>query len=460
MTKMSSDSPPSDTGRRIADRLDGIPVGRWHRSLVTVVGLGCFFNFFEVAVGVLMIPLLPGDWVPTTLWKSLVIGSTFAGELVGALVLTPLADRLGRRRMFQINLVSYAALALLCAFATGPAQLVALRFLIGIGLGAELALVDAYLAELLPASHRGRLVTRSYAFGMIAVPVAGAAASLLPHTLWGASSWRWMLGFSALGAVVVWALRRRLPESPRWLLSRGRDGDALATLTAIEVQAGHPAPPDPDPVPTPPPSGQHPPSTSERPRLLRRPLLGRTVLACVIETLGPVGFYGFASIAPLVLLYKGFNVVESLSYSALTAIGYPLGSLLLALIADRYQRRTLTIVTSVGVAAVGTVFGFAGSAWLIVVAGTATSLLSVMQATVSRTYTAELFPTIVRSTIIGRSYALSRLVAGVLPLISLTILDALGPGILYLSCAALVVAMSACVALLGPRTNAAQLEII
>ncbi|HEY3711233.1 MAG TPA: MFS transporter [Amycolatopsis sp.] len=460
MTKRSPDSPPGRTmgeaGRRVADRLDGIPVGRWHRSLVTVVGLGCFFNFFEVAVGTLMIPLLPGDWVPSTLGKSLIIGSTFAGELLGALILTPLADRVGRRRMFQLNLVSYAALALLCAFATGPGELVTLRFLIGVGLGAELALVDAYLAELLPASHRGRLVARSYAFGMLAVPLAGAAASLLPHTLAGISSWRWMLAFSALGAVVVWALRRRLPESPRWLLSRGREADAIATLLAIETRAGHVPPRDPGPVPAP----RHPPSTSERPRLLRRPLLGRTMLACVIETLGPVGFYGFASIAPLVLLHKGFDVVESLSYTALTAIGYPLGSLLLIVLADRCQRRTLTIVTSLGVAIVGTVFGFAGSAWLIVVAGTATTLLSVIQATVSRTYTAELFPTSVRSTVIGRSYALSRLVAGLLPFIALTVLDVLGPAILYLSCAALITAMSVCVAFLGPRTNAVQLEEI
>jgi putative MFS transporter len=445
-----------EAGRRVADGLDGIPLGRWHRSLVTVVGLGCFFTFFEVAVGVLMIPLLPGDWAPSTLGKSLIIGSTFAGELLGALVLTPLADRVGRRRMFQVNLVSYAVLALLCAFATGPGELVALRFLIGVGLGAELALVDAYLAELLPASHRGRLVARSYAFGMLAVPLAGAAASLLPHTMGGISSWRWMLGFSALGAVVVWALRRRLPESPRWLLSRGRAADAIATLQAIEARAGHVSRPDPGPVPASPP----PPSTSERPRLLRRPLLGRTILACVIETLGPVGFYGFASIAPLVLLHKGFDVVDSLAYTALTAIGYPFGSLLLAVLADRYQRRTLTIVTSLGVAVVGTVFGFAGSAWLIVAAGTATTLLSVIQATVSRTYTAELFPTSVRSTIIGRSYALSRLVAGVLPLVALTVLDALGPAVLYLWCAALITAMSACVLFLGPRTNAVQLEEI
>jgi putative MFS transporter len=442
-----------DPRQQIANRLDALPIGRWHRSVVAVVGLGCFFNFFEVAVGTLMVPLLPTGWAPDTLWISLVIGAPFAGELIGALVLTPLADRFGRRRMFQLNLACYAALALACAFSGDVVILIVLRFLIGLGLGAELALVDAYLAELLPASHRGRLSARAYAFGMLAVPVAGALATLLPHTLLGLSSWRWLLVLSASGAVVIWLIRRRLPESPRWLASHGRPADALSTLATIESAAGVAPVEAPasalDGAPAPP-----------RPRLLRRPLLGRTLLACLIEILGPVGFYGFASIAPIVLLHKGFNVVESLGYTALTAIGYPLGSVLLAFVADRFQRRSVTIWASLGVAAVGTVFGMAESAWLIVLAGAATTMLSVIQATVSRTYCAELFPTAVRSTIIGRSYALSRLVAMVLPLVALTVLDALGPTTLYLLCAVLIATMAACVAALGPRTNATQLESI
>jgi MFS transporter, putative metabolite:H+ symporter len=451
MTKTSSDS-HTGSAQTIAARLDRLPVGRWHRALVAVVGLGCFFNFFEVAIGTLMVPLLPAGWAATTWETSLIIGSTFAGELLGALALTPLADRFGRRRMFQINLVGYAALAVVCAFSTDATMLIALRFALGVGLGAELALADAYLAELLPPSHRGRLATRAYAFGMLAVPVAGALAALLPHTMAGLASWRWLLLFSSLGAVIIWLLRRRLPESPRWLLSRGRAEEAELALSAIEVRA---AGASGAPVTTSVPVAVE---TGPAPRLLRPPLLGRTVLTCLLETLGPVGFYGFASIAPLALLHKGFTVVESLGYTAVTALGYPAGTALLTLVVDRVQRRTLTIAASLGVAGFGVVFGLAGTTWLVVTAGIATSLLSVIQATVSRTYSAELFPTAVRSTVLGRTYALSRLVAAILPLGALTVLTALGPGILYLLCAALIIAMSLSVAVLGPRTNATRLE--
>jgi MFS transporter, putative metabolite:H+ symporter len=455
---MTQTSPGSHTGldRTIPARLDRLPIGRWHRSLVAVVGLGCFFNFFEVAIGTIMVPLLPAGWASTTLSKSLIIGSIFAGELVGALALTPLADRFGRRTMFQLNLIGYAALAVACAFSTDAAMLIALRFALGVGLGAELALTDAYLTELLPPSHRGRLATRAYAFGMLAVPVAGALAALLSPSMAGVSSWRWLLLLSSLGAVVVWLLRRRLPESPRWLLSRGRAEEAELAVKAIEARAGH----LPAPAPSAPAASAPAPVTTPAPRLLRPPLLGRTLLACLLQALGPVAFYGFASIAPFVLLHKGFSVVHTLGYSAVTALGYPLGSILLMLVADRVQRRSLTIATSLGVAAFGIVFGMAETTWLIVVAGTATSLLSVIQATVSRTYSAELFPTAVRSTILGRSYALSRLVAAILPLGALTVLAALGPTVLYLLCAALIVVMSISVAVLGPRTNGTSLEAI
>jgi putative MFS transporter len=447
----------------VAARLDALPVGRWHRGVLLVVGLGSFFNFFEVALSSLLVPLLPGGWAAGTTDKSLLIGATFAGELLGALLLSGLADRLGRRRMFQINLAAYASLSVGAACAPDAATLIALRILLGIGLGAELALVDTYLTELMPTARRGRMLATAYGVGMLAVPVAGILAARLPHSLAGVAGWRWLMVFAALGAVIVWLLRRRLPESPRWLATH-RPDEALAAVARIEHRAGQATAPTgtepsgrqalqaPDPVPA--------ASTApgEKPRLWGPALRRRTALVCVMETLGPVGFYGFSSIAPIVLLHKGFTVVESLTYSALTALGYPLGCLLLMQVAERIQRRTLVVVSSLLVAVAGTVFGLGRSVWVIVSAGLFTTLFSVINATVSRAYGAELFPTIVRNTALGRTYALSRLVAAVLPFCTLSILDALGAGPLYLMCAGLIAVMSVAVAVLGPKTNAVRLE--
>ncbi|WP_063784897.1 MFS transporter [Streptomyces sp. TP-A0356] len=439
----------------ISTRLDALPVTSWHRRVVTLIGLGSFFNFFEVALGTLLIPLLPASWTATTTDKSLLIGAPFLGEMIGAFALAKAADRYGRRRMFQINLIAYAALALLCATAWSAPALLAIRVLIGVGLGAELTLVDTYLIELIPAPRRGRLLATSYALGMLAVPTAGILAARLPHTLAGLPSWRWLLIASSASALSMWLLRRQLPESPRWLAAHGHTAQALTQLHAIEAAArtragtNQLAPADSVFTPAPAASG----TATAVP-------LRRTLLACVIQLLSPMGFYGFASIGPLVLLAKGYDVVDSLGYAALTAIGYPLGALLLIPLAERVQRRTLVMASTLSVAATGCVFGTGTTTAVIVTAGALTTTASVLQATAARSYVAELFPTNVRNTFLGRSYALSRLVSAVLPFAALTILSALGASALFSLSALLLALLATAVLTLGPRTNNRPLDQI
>jgi len=152
------------SGAAIADRLDRLPLSGWHRRMVLLIGLGSFFSFFEVALGSFLGTLLGAGWKLTTVDTSMVIGSAFVGEMIGSLLLAPLADRVGRRTMFQVNLIAYAAMSLATAFAPNLPVFLALRVLTGIGLGAELTLVDTYLSELLPARRRGRYVAWSYTF--------------------------------------------------------------------------------------------------------------------------------------------------------------------------------------------------------------------------------------------------------------------------------------------------------
>ncbi|MGW0998745.1 MFS transporter [Streptomyces sp. NPDC002523] len=446
--------------RWVAARLDALPVGSWHKRVLAVVGLGSFFNFFEVALSSLLVPLLPAAWAATTTQQSLLVGATFAGELAGALLLSGMADRWGRRRMFQINLVSYALLSCLAACAQDAAWLIALRVLLGVGLGAELALVDTYLTELMPAARRGRMLATAYTIGMLGVPVAGVLAAKLPHDLGGVASWRWLMVVAGLGALCVWLLRRNLPESPRWLAVHAPDL-ASEAVALIEDRAGRaPSAPQPSVAAVLAAVDLGEPSADVPPPMWGPALRRRTVLVALMQTLGPIGFYGFASIAPLVLMDKGYTVVESLSFSALTALGYPAGCWALMHLAERVQRRSLVIATSLLVAVFGSVFGLATTAWVIVPSGLLLTLTSVVNATVSRAYGAELFPTRIRNTVLGRTYALSRLIAAVLPFCALSILHALGAGPLYLLCAGLIAAMSLAVALLGPRTNNVALEEI
>ena len=440
------------TPSSIAARLDRLPVSGWHRRIVLLIGLGSFFNLFEIALGSFFGVLLGVQWSLSTLDRSMIIGSLFVGEMIGSVLLAPLADRLGRRLLFQVNLLTYAVVSLANAFAPNLGVFLALRMLTGIGLGAELTLVDTYLSELLPKARRGRYLAWSYTFGLLAVPVAGGLATAANTTIAGLAGWRWLLILAACGGLAVWLLRRGLPESPRWLAASGNTAEADRVVTAIEREAQRadlPVPALPPAAPTavadPQPGGRH-----------RR----RTVLMWVMQTASPIGFYGFASIAPIVLLAKGFDLAHTLSYSALTALGYPLGSLLSVSLTERVERRTLLIGSILAAAVFGLAFGFASTISLVIAAGIATTISTVMQSNFTHIYQAELFHTANRSTAIGIPYAASRLVGAVLPLVALTLLSAIGSGGLYACSAVLLGATALTIGLLGPRTNNQQLDTI
>ncbi|GGF30591.1 MFS transporter [Subtercola lobariae] len=456
----------------VVHSLDTAPVSQWHRRLILLIGAGSFFNFVEVALSSLLVPLIGEHWAMNSFEQAALIAATFIGEAIGSTVLSPLADRFGRSRMFQVNLLLYAVLSVVSAFAPNVDALIVLRVLLGIGLGAELTLVDSYLGEMMPARSRGRLVAWSYTLGLLAVPITGAVTVFVPADVGGIAGWRFILAATAIGALVVWLLRRKLPESPRWLIAHGRHDEARAVIAGLERYGAEPATrgnrsrarkPRQPPVATEPASAaaEHPLAAiaAYQPPSAHQ-LARRRALLIVLNTLGPIAFYGFASIAPLVLIDKGFSIVHSLAFTALSALGYPLGSLLCVPIVERFQRRTLLIASSLAVAVFGITFGFATTPVLIVAAGFLTGMASVVQSNVTHIYQAELFPTAIRARSVGRPYALSRVIGALLPFATLPILHALGAGWLYSLCAALIVVLVVLIGILGPRTNAKSLDTI
>jgi len=440
----------------IADRLDRLPPSRWHRRVVTLLGLGSFFNFFELALGGFFAVLLATEWPLTLLDRSLIIGSVFAGETVGSLLLAPLADRLGRRALFQVNLLLYGGLSMATALAPNLGMFLIMRVLTGVGLGAELILVDTYLAELLPADRRGRYMAWSYTLGLIAAPVVGGLARAANVTILGVAGWRWLLVMVGFGGLVVWLARRRLPESPRWLAATGHVAQADRLVTAIErtvydesaTKADQPWAVD---------SARANHATVARPPSFSqyRP---RKLLLWLIWVLQPIGFYGFAALAPVVVLAKGFDLSHSLTYSALHSVGFPLGSLISVYLTDRVERRGLLVAATFAAALFIVSFGFAAAPALIIAFGIATTISLVVQSNIIHTYHAELFQTANRSTAIGLPYAASRLVSALVPLVALPTLSVVGASGLYACCALPMAAMALLTLVLGPRVNKQQLD--
>jgi putative MFS transporter len=463
MTDTTSPTPErrggTATGVRAAARLDRLPPSRWHRRLTFIVGIGAFFDLYEIFLGGVLAAVLAEQWDLGHTAKSWVIASGFLGMFVGANVLSVLADRFGRRRMFMLNLGAYSLFSLLSAFAPNLEWMLALRFLAGLGLGAELVLVDTYLAEFLPRAVRGRYIAYAYTFGFLGVPVAALLGARLvaEHQLLGIDGWRWLLIAGALGAAFIQLMRSRLPESPRWLTVRGRADEAERIVTDIETRvAGETG--------TTLPSVPAAEGAPERRVPLRDMFRGdhrrRTVMWWIFQILQTVGYYGFGSLAPVVLTAKGHTVTESLLYAALSFCGYPIGSALSIPLIDRIERRTLIIASALGIAGCGLVFGFAATTWVIVTFGFALTVCSNVFSNAFHVYQTEIFPTGLRSSAIGIAYSLSRLTSVVLPFIALSVLTDLGAAAVFTGSAVLMVLLCLDVGLLGPRTTGRSLERI
>ena len=439
--------------------LEGLPVTRWHWRLVVFVGLGSFFDLYEVFLGGVLAPVLATEFKLGTIGKAMVIAAGFAGMFVGANVLSIVADRLGRRRVFILNLLVYSLFSLAAAFSPNIETFLVLRFVAGIGLGAELVLVDTYLAEFVPARVRGRMTAWAYTIGFLGVPLAALlGGKLVAHQqLFGIDGWRWLLVFGGLGAVFVLAVRTMLPESPRWLESRGRDAEAREVVISIvaKIAPGTHVPAQP---PSREPRADDARSVAEVLRIAFRDYRKRTVMLVIFQVLQTVAYYGFGTLAPLVLVSKGFEVTQSLGYAALTFAGYPLGSLLSIPLVERFERKHLIIVSALGIAVCGIVFAAATSVALIVVAGFALTAVSNVFSNAFHIYQAEIFPTAIRSTASGICYSLSRATSTVMPFVAVPALAALGPVAVFSGSAVLIVLLCLDVGLLGPRSTGLKLE--
>ena len=223
----------------IGRRLDRLPVGRIHRKIVVAIGLGLFFEVYEIFLSSTIATALKTEYGFGGTALQLLMASSFLGMFIGAAAFGRIADRIGRRRAFLLNLVWFSVWSIIGAFAPNPLMLVGARFMAGIGVGAEYPVADSYLSDVLPKADRGRLAAWAYTCSFLAVPALGfLSLSLNGRSLFGFDSWRVLLVVGAVGALFVIALRRGLPESPRWLAGVGRTDEAEAAMRAFESGAG------------------------------------------------------------------------------------------------------------------------------------------------------------------------------------------------------------------------------
>src|SRR5262245_49020836 len=218
-------------------RLDRLPISSFHYRIFFLVGAGMFFDGYDlyVAGGVLAATLQSKfSTIPENLRF---ISITFVGMTIGSLVTGFLGDHFGRRFTYQFNLLIFGLASLAAAFAQDMTQLIVCRFVQGLGLGAEIVVGYSTLTEFVPPRTRGRWLAFMSFLVVTGLPVTSILSYLIIPT-WG---WRPLFVIAGIGSLIVWYLRKALPESPRWLESQGRLDEAEALVSGIEKEVARTA---------------------------------------------------------------------------------------------------------------------------------------------------------------------------------------------------------------------------
>ncbi|WP_034017662.1 MFS transporter, partial [Pseudomonas aeruginosa] len=221
-----------DAPASAAERLERLPLSPYHRLVFVIIALAFFFDSMDLAMMTFLLGSIKAEFGLDSAQAGLLASSSFFGMVIGAALSGMLADRFGRKPVFQASIVLWGLASYLCSTAGDLDSLTFYRVLLGIGMGMEFPIAQSLLSEMIPASRRGKYIALMDGFW----PLGFVAAGCLSYFLLPLTGWRSIFLVLALPAVFVLAIRFLIPESPRWLEQAGRREQADRVLRDIEAR--------------------------------------------------------------------------------------------------------------------------------------------------------------------------------------------------------------------------------
>jgi MFS transporter, putative metabolite:H+ symporter len=214
-------------------RLERLPITPRLTLLRVVVGIATFFDAYTVLAIAFAMPQLVSEWALTPAEVGAIISAGYVGQLFGAILFGSLAEKIGRLKTLFITIALFVSMDATCLFAWSGVSMIAFRFLQGVGTGGEVPVASAYISEFIGAEKRGRFFLLYEVIFPVGLMFAGMAGYFLVP-LYG---WKMMFVVGLIPSVLTIPLRWFMPESPRWLASKGRIVEANAVVKILEDSA-------------------------------------------------------------------------------------------------------------------------------------------------------------------------------------------------------------------------------
>lgn len=411
---MSDDLPVGTLPTR-AERLNRLPFGREHGKLLVGSGVGWALDAMDVGLISYVMTALAAQWKLDNTQLSWIGSIGFVGMMIGASVGGLLADRLGRRNVFAITLLVYGLATGAAAFSTGIAMLIALRFIVGLGLGAELPVASTLVSEFAPLRIRGRMVVwleSFWAVGWIMAALLGYF--LVPRDIGGWPGWRWALLVGIVPALYALVVRHGLPESVRFLESKGRLAEAERSVREFETASGVEPPADFDRA-----VAETPISVAvagDQPSIFSPSLRRRTIALWSVWFFVNLSYYGAFTWLPTLLFRQGHSLVRSFEYTLIITLAQVPGYAMAAWLIEKWGRRATLASFLLGSGVAAALFGLQSSPAGILAAGCALSFFNLGAWGALYAIGPEIYPTSMRGTGTGSAAAAGRVAAIIAPL--------------------------------------------
>ncbi|WP_455902105.1 MFS transporter [Rhodococcus gordoniae] len=377
--------------------LDDALLSNFHKRLAAYAAGGPFLDGYVLSgIGVALVALSP-ELDVSPMMEGLLGSGALLGMLIGGAVSGFLTDRFGRQVMYTLDLGLIAVFSVLQFFVTEAWMLLVLRILLGAVVAADYPMASSLLTEFTPCRYRGPLLSMLVCMFFVGAATSYFVGDALVSS--GPNGWRWFLLSSAIPAVILLVLRLGTPESPRWLLSRGRKLDAQAVLLKVygpEVSVADIA-------------TDREKTTSAR-DLLHGRYFGRMVYVVTFYTCSNIPVFAIYAFGPKILAALGLADANANVGSAVLSLLFLIGVVGALLVINRSGRRRMVIWGSFVAGLALLIMGIAPEApvWVLVVAFATFAIFNGGPQVLTWVYPNELFPTEIRGTAVGLITALTR----------------------------------------------------